>query len=105
MPGTELQLPTWVAAQATLEGLGNGGTFQTSEGATVELIYCTAMWLQRQELTPEWQVILQTILQTVRWPAAEWTAHPLRRRFAWLRWRFNWEKWHPRAAPCCVHRC
>lgn len=52
--------------QATLEGLKHGGTFQTSEGATVELIYCTAMWLQRHELSPDWQAILQTILQTVR---------------------------------------
>lgn len=64
----EAARPTWLegtAPQATVSGFQDAETFPTSVAATVELIYVTAMWMQRGTLSAEWQAMLQSVLQTV----------------------------------------
>ena len=40
-------------------------TFDGAVDAVVEVIYCSAMWMERRQISPEWQAIVQAILQTV----------------------------------------
>lgn len=49
-----------------LEGLASKDTFDSAVDAVVEVIYRTAMWLERRQLSPEWHAIVQAVLQVVR---------------------------------------
>ena len=55
--------------QMVLQALSSKDTFDSAVDAIVEVIYRTAMWQERKQLSPEWGTMVQAILQVVR-PAA-----------------------------------
>lgn len=48
-----------------LEGLASKDTFDSAVDAVVEIIYRTAMWQDRQQLSPEWGAIVRAVLHVV----------------------------------------
>ena len=56
--------------QMVLQALSSKDTFDSAVDAIVEVIYRTAMWQERKQLSPEWGTIVQAVLQVVR-PAAQ----------------------------------
>ena len=67
--------------QMVLQALSSKDTFDSAVDAIVEVIYRTAMWQERKQLSPEWGTIVQAVLQVVRL-AARWVLN-IYSRLAW----------------------
>lgn len=52
--------------QMVLQALSSKDTFDSAVDAIVEVIYRTAMWQERKQLSPEWGTMVQAVLQVVR---------------------------------------